>query len=71
MSLLAAIPNSSLFPPLHQPPNPVLPVQLRDEEDAEGDGEGDFQGEDAGVEGGGKLLGDEVVGGPEDAGAGH
>lgn len=71
MSLLAAIPNSSLFPLPHQLPNPIFPVQLRDEEDAEGDGEGDFQGGDAGVEGGGELLGHEVVGGPEDAGAGH
>jgi len=58
-------------PPRYQPPNPISPVQLRNEEDAEGDGYGDFQGDEAGVHGGGDLLGDEVVGGPEDAGAGH
>ena len=58
-------------PPREQPPNPVLPVQLRHQDDAEGDGYSDLQGSDARVQGGAKLLGDNVVGGPEDARARH
>lgn len=60
------------FPPFCQPlPNPVLPVQLRHQDDAEGDGDGDLQGGDTRVQGGAKLLGDKIVGGPEDASARH
>ena len=58
-------------PPRQQPSNPVLPVQLRHQDDAEGDGHGDLQCGDARVQGGAKLLGDNVVGGPEDARARH